>query len=69
MILGRTGEQCSIAGRYRAFGNYEVQVSLKQGDYFPQAGDASDAFWILSGKLEEEQSRNAAKRYKERYRS
>lgn len=69
MVLGRTGEQCSVTGRYRCYGNYEVQVSLKQGEYFPQAGDSLNVFWILSGKLEEEQGNNSAKRYKDRYRS
>jgi hypothetical protein len=69
MIFGRTGEQCSITGRYRCFGNYEVQVAVKQGECFPQAGDSHNAFWILSGRLEEEQAKNSTKRYKNRYRS
>ena len=69
MIFGRTGEQCSITGRYRCFGNYEVQVSLRQGDYFPQAGESANAFWILSGKLEEEKHTGLSKRYRDRHRS
>lgn len=69
MVFGRTGEQCSVTGKYRRFGNYEIQVSLKQGDFFPQSGDESNAFWILSGKLEEDQLKRSASRYKGRYRS
>lgn len=68
MIFGRTGEQCAITGRYRCFGNYEVQVSLRKGDLFPQTGESSNAFWVLSGKLEEDPGRNP-RRYKERPRS
>jgi hypothetical protein len=69
MIFGRTGEQCSTTGRYRCFGNYEVQVSVKEGECFPQSDDSLNVFWILAGRLEEEQSKNAAKRYKDRYHS
>ena len=69
MIFGRTGEQCSITGRYRCFGNYEVQVSIKEGESFPQAGDALNVFWILSGKAEDEQSNNMMSRLKDKYHS
>ena len=69
MIFGRTGEQCSITGKYRCFGNYDVQVSLKEGEYFPQAGDTLNVFWILAGRLEEEQAKTTAKRFKDRFHS
>lgn len=68
MIFGRTGELCSITGRYRCFGNYEVQVTLQQGEYFPQAGDASNVFWMFAGKPEEELTQRS-KRNKDRYHS
>jgi hypothetical protein len=69
MIFGRTGEQCAVTGRYRCFGNFNVQVSVKQGESFPRAGDSLEVFWMLSGRLEEEQAKNSTKRYKNRYHS
>lgn len=69
MVFGRTGEQCSVTGKYRRFGNYEVQVTLREGELFPQPVDASDAFWILSGKPEDDQPVRTTGRYKGRYNS
>lgn len=59
MIFGRTGELCSISGIYRCFGNFELQIRLKAGEFFPTAMDMINAFWILAVRGEEDQLRMA----------
>ncbi len=57
MILGRTGELCSISGIYRCFGNFELQVRVKAGELFPRTMEAINAFWVLAGRSDENQQR------------
>ena len=52
MIFGRTGEQCSVTGKYRCFGNYELQVVLKAGETFPKVPESDNTFWILHRIIE-----------------
>lgn len=55
MIFARTGELCAVTGKYRCFGNSDIQITVKEGEYFPKATEVLNAFWILTSRFIEDQ--------------